>query len=205
MNAMADLNINGYAMTTFTSHSVISGACNAPQLTLYVPAGYLGIWIGIIGMCFLPRMLSGQSTGLEVTGNAGTIQNDRASVSWAIGAISPGTHAKADQQLRVGHIYPSIRFSGDTPPTRSTPLVRAFPNPFTERIDLLPITDQTNRLTIQVQDALGRQVHSQVWPDPTIRCTLELDHLPAGAYSVTLRLPDGSTKQETLKILKKEL
>lgn len=192
-------------MTTLTSNSVIFGAFNAPQLMLYVPIRSLCIWIVIIGMCCLPRMLPGQSTGLEVTGNAGTIQNDRASIFWAIGAISPGTHAKADQQLRVGHIYPSIRFSEDIPLTRSTPLVRAFPNPFTERIDLLPISDQTSKLTIQVQDALGRPVHSQVWPDPSIRCALELDHLPAGAYSVTLHLPDGSTEQKTLKILKKEL
>lgn len=192
-------------MTTFTNQSIHSGAFNVQQPALFHPTKYLCIWIGIMGMCFLPLILSGQSTRLEVTGNAGTIQNDWASVSWAIGAISPGTHTKADQQLRVGHIYPSIRFSGDTPLTRSTPLARAFPNPFTERIDLLPITDQTNRLTIQVQDALGRRVHSQVWADPTIRCTLELDHLPAGAYSVTLHLPDGSTEQETLKILKKKL
>ena len=192
-------------MTTFTSNTVIRGSFPVPPFSQFLSTGYLCIWIGIIGMCFLPQMLSGQSNGLEVTGNAGTIQNDQASISWALGAVSPGVHAKDDQQLRVGHIYPTIRFSEGTPPTTSIPAVRAFPNPFIERIDLLPISDQTNKLTIRVQDVLGRPVHSRVWTDPSMRCTLELEDLPAGAYSVTLHLPDGSTVEETIKILKKDL
>jgi len=203
---MVDLNINGYEMTTFTSNPVIRGAIYAHVPTYLIPTRYLCAWLGIIGLIALPALLSAQTTGLEVTGNAGTIQNEQASISWAIGAVSPGSQNREGQQFRIGYIFPSAHLGKETiQAAEKTSVVRVFPNPFTERIDLLPISHARNNLTIHVQDALGRTVHTQPWPDPSVQCSLTLDQLPAGAYSLSLRTANGTIEEKTLTILKKDL
>jgi hypothetical protein len=80
-------------------------------------------------------------------------------------------------------------------------MLRAFPNPFTDRIVLALWTNETESLTVNVHDLSGREVHAAT-SEPASggrELIIATDHWPAGYYLCTV---ERGGEVRTLRLVK---